>query len=355
MSGGDAGGPRIEDARLTIIDAGAEDLRAAFARDVRAGLTASPKRLSCVYFYDHEGSRLFDAICGLPEYYLTRAEREIFERHADEIAAALPAGAALIELGSGSAAKTRLVIEALLRRARPASPPEEGAGRRALVYVPVDVSPSALRESTRALLADYPTLTVHAIAGEYEEGLRRLARVAGHPALILWLGSSIGNLDRDDARTFLGRVRAAMAPEDRLLVGIDLRKDRAVLEPAYDDAQGVTARFNRNLLARINRELGGRFDLGTFAHRARYDAAAGRIEMYLVSTRAQRVAIDALGLTVPFEAGEAIHTENSYKYSPEEIASLFTGAGLRLVGRWLDGAGRFSSNLCAPAGPAEGS
>ncbi|HWP35288.1 MAG TPA: L-histidine N(alpha)-methyltransferase [Thermodesulfobacteriota bacterium] len=328
--------PRTARRRLTLVERPSAGDSAAFARDVAAGLTRTPKRLPCRYFYDREGSLLFEEICRLPEYYLPRAEREILERRAPEIAALLPAGAALVELGSGSATKTRLLIEALLRR------------QGKLRYVPVDISRSVLEESARALLADHPRLAITAIAAEYEEGLEVLRRTPLGPKLLLWLGSNIGNLERPEAAAFLRRLRDLMAPADRLLVGVDLRKDRAVLERAYDDAQGVTARFNLNLLARINRELGGRFDLDAFRHRAVYDEAAGRVEMYLVSTRPQRVAIERLGLEVPFAAGEAIHTENSYKYAPDEIEALAAAAGLRLERLWLDDGQRFADVLLGP-------
>lgn len=324
--------------RLSLADVGGDDLHAVFARDVRAGLLAQPKRLPCWYFYDQEGSRLFDLICELPEYYLTRAEREILTDRAEDLASRFPAPVELVELGSGSAGKTHLLIEAFLRR------------HGSLRYVPIDICRPVLEASARALVERYPNLEVFAVAGEYDDGIRRLAGGAGHPRLVLWLGSSIGNLDRADAAAFLRRVRATMAPTDRLLVGIDLRKARAILEQAYADAQGVTARFNRNLLVRINRELGGRFEPERFEHRAVYDESIGRVEMYLVSSLAQRVRIEDLGVEVSFDAGEAIHTENSYKYSFAEIAGLAAGAGLAIEGQWLDAGRRFSLNLCAPAG-----
>ena len=324
-------------ARFTlIVDGGAEVLRAAFARDVRAGLTASPKRLPCCYFYDVQGSRLFEAICELPEYYLTRAEREILQEHAEGLASQFPDKITLVELGSGSAAKTRILIDAFLRR------------HETLQYVPVDISRSALEDSARTLLQDYPDLEILAVTGEYHDGLRHLKTEGDRPKLILWLGSSIGNLDRREAATFLRHVRGAMCPQDRLLVGIDLRKDRALLEAAYDDAQGVTARFNLNILARINRELGGTFDLQGFHHRAVYDDEAGRIEMYLTNRGVQSVWIEHLGLTVLFAAGETIHTENSYKYSRGEIEALAAGAGLGMEHQWFDAGRRFSLNLLAP-------
>ena len=310
--------------------------QADFAADVARGLTAQPKRLSCRWFYDAEGSRLFEEICRLPEYYIPYAECEILEAHAGHIVAALPPGATIVELGSGNAAKTRQLLEAALARA---------PGR--VRYVPVDISASALHESARALAADYPRLDIVGVAGAYEEGLQELGAVGDGPKLVLWLGSNVGNFDRAEAAAFLGEIRRRLAPADRLLVGIDLRKDPAVLALAYDDPTGVTARFNLNLLARINRELGGDFDLDGFRHRAIYDAVAGRVIIDIVSRRAQRVTIADLGLSVHFGPGERIHTEDSYKYSPEEIEALLAGARLRRVGHYTDGAGRFASVLCA--------
>lgn len=312
--------------------------RAAFARDVAAGLGASPKRLPCRWFYDEEGSRLFEEICRQPEYYIPAAEREILQGRADEMLALAPPGATLYEFGSGSAEKTRLLLEAALRR--------DGSAR----YVPIDVSRSALELSAAALGADYPGLAIDPVAGEYARGIERLEADRRRGAkLVLWLGSNVGNLGRAEAARFLASVRAPLRRADRLLVGIDLRKDRAVLERAYDDAAGVTARFNLNLLARINRELGGRFDVGAFAHRAAYDEEAGRIQMFLVSRRAQRVRVEGLGLEVPFDAGETIHTEDSWKYSPEEIDLLARAARLVIERRWLDPASRFCEVLLAPA------
>jgi len=322
--------------RYRLIATRSEDRKTAFARDVCAGLRQQPKRLSCRYFYDHIGSQLFEAICDLPEYYLTRAEREILQAHADELAARVARDTVLVELGSGSAAKTRLLIDALLRR------------HGTLQYVPVDISKSALEDSSRELMRDFPTLEVLGLATEYEEGLLHLRKELRGPKLILWLGSNVGNFDRPAAAEFLQRVRAAMNESDRLLAGIDLRKDRAMLEPAYDDAQGITARFNLNLLTRINRELGGHFDLATFRHHAIYQEEAGRIEMYLVSQQAQRVRIDNLDMELSLEAGEAIHTENSYKYSLPEIEGLAAAASLRGAGQWFDSKRRFSLNLFAP-------
>lgn len=324
--------------RLRLLAKDSEPLAAEFAEAVREGLTGTPKRVPCRFFYDEEGSRLFEAICHLLEYDLTRVEGAILAARAPEIVAAVPGLATLAELGSGSAVKTRLLIEAILAR------------RPTLRYVPVDISLSALEASAVGLLEDYPGLTITAYACEYAEGIARLARENGGAKLVLWLGSNVGNLERDAAAAFLRKLAGALAPIDRVLMGVDLRKDRRSLERAYDDAAGVTAQFNKNLLVRINRELGGHFDLARFKHRALYREDVGRVEMHLVSTRRQTVAIDRLGIEVPFEKGESIHTESSYKYSLPEIDALARASGMDVRARWLDERSRFSVNLLARAG-----
>lgn len=308
--------------RFRLIGLPAEERLAKFARDVARGLSRSPKTLPCCYFYDRLGSLLFEAICETPEYYLTRAETALLRAHADEISSLMPPELDLIELGSGNAAKTRFLIEALLRRGT------------ALRYVPLDICRTVLEESSRELLQSYPGLEVLAIAGEYHEGMSYLEGALPRPKLVLWLGSNIGNFERDAAARFLARVRSTLASQDRVLIGIDLRKDRAALEAAYDDAGGVTAAFNRNMLARINHDLGGHFDLRAFRHRALYNEEAGRVEMHLVSETAQRVHIDQAGMEVSLTAGEAIHTENCYKYSSDEISALAAAAGLRCEQSW---------------------
>lgn len=308
-----------------------------FEQDLVRGLGGRPKRLSCHWFYDELGSQLFEEICELPEYYLTRCEWSILEKRAAEIAARFASPTTLVELGSGSATKTRLLIEAFLER----------HGR--LTFAPIDISKTMLEESSTTLLEDYPQLEIRAFAGRYESGLARLAQDSPAARLTLWLGSSVGNLDRRQAALFLREVRAGMTPADRLLIGIDLRKDRLALERAYDDSAGVTARFDLNLLARVNRELGGNFDLSTFSHRATWRADSGRVESHLVSRTAQRVRIDGLDLEVEFAAGETIHTENSYKYSPEEITWLARTSGMECETRWLDPDGLYSLNLFAPS------
>jgi dimethylhistidine N-methyltransferase len=323
--------PAASAPRFTLIDAarGEDSLAAAAA----AGLARRPRAIPCRFLYDEPGSRLFEEICRLPEYYLTRAEREILVAHADRIAQAFDGPITAVELGSGSAAKTRLLIEACLRR------------HGALRYVPVDISRSMLEASSLALVERYGALEIRAIASELGTALPHLRGETSRPKLILWLGSSVGNLARDEAARFLARVREVMAPADALLVGIDLRKARRTLELAYDDPAGVTARFTLNLLARMNRELGARFDLRAFAHRATYREAEGRVEIVIASGRAQRVRIEALGRVVELERGETIHVEDSFKYCLAEIDALADAAGLRVAARWLDAGRRFSLNL----------
>jgi L-histidine N-alpha-methyltransferase len=305
-----------------------------FADDVRAGLTAHPKTLPPKYFYDELGSRLFEAIAALPEYYLTRAEAEIFAAHATDIVrCAKPRR--LIELGSGSATKTRFLINAALR---------EGA---ALEYDAIDISGAALQQSSKALQAEYPGLRVRSYQGEYFEGLQRLAHGedGALATLVLFLGSNIGNFDPSDAERFLRAISAVLRAGDGLLLGTDLRKDRRVLEAAYDDELKVTAAFNKNILVRINRELGGHFVLHRFDHRAFYNERAGRVEMHLESRVAQNVRIDKLDAAVDFAAGETIHTESSYKFTLEQVAALAQRGGLVLERSWTDASGRFASNL----------
>jgi len=310
--------------------------RLAFADDVRFGLAATPKALPCRWFYDAAGSLLFERICALPEYYLTRAERSIFEESSPTIADMFPRGVDVVELGSGSAEKTSLLLAALVARHGP------------MTYVPVDVSREALEASCARLAGELPGLVISPVAGDYSEGVRRLTRMRERPKLVAWLGSSIGNLDRAAAREMLATLAARCGPADRLLVGFDRRKDPGELIPAYDDAQGVTAAFNLNLLARINRELGGRFDLAAFAHGATWNGASGCVDMHLVSRRAQIVPIEALDLRVTFDPGESIHTESCHKYSDHDVVSLAAESGLAVERRFLDGDARFLLALLKP-------
>lgn len=323
--------------RLKMISLTGESAASDLGEAVREGLAKAAKTLPCRFFYDRIGSCIFEEICELPEYYLTRAEHEILRRRAPEIAALFDGPATLVELGSGSSTKTRVLIEAFLKR------------HGALRYVPLDISRTMLEASACELLADYPGLEVVAIAAEYRRGLRRVDAEERSRKLILFLGSSVGNFSRPEAATFLGDVRATMREKDRLLIGIDLRKDRHVLERAYDDAAGTTARFNKNLLARINRELGADFDLEAFEHRAVFNEELGRVEMHLVSRRDQTVTIREMQETTRFDAGEVIHTESSYKYTTDEIAELAAAANMRVERQWFDDANRFSVSLLAPA------
>ena len=305
-----------------------------FAADVRRGLSATPKFLLPHYFYDALGSALFSAICELPEYYVTRAEDEILSSKSAEIAGAFGPRVRLAELGSGSARKTRHLLDAVLAR------------QTALDFFPVDVDAGILTSSGRELLHEYPRLSITAICGDFREPATLLGPVlapSDERTIVLFLGSSIGNLDPAAAGAMLANLRTALAPGDALFLGVDLRKSRSILEPAYDDSLGVTAAFNRNLLARINRELGGTFDVAAFEHRAYYNDAEGRIEMHLVSTKAQRVLID--GYEVAFEEGESIHTENSYKYDDASLHSLAEAGRFTIERRWCDGNGYFADLL----------
>ena len=309
------------------------DPRAGLAEDVRRGLSSKPKRFLPKYFYDQLGSQLFEAICLLPEYYLTRAENEILERYADEIVASVGGNTTLVEMGSGSASKTRLLIEALLRK-------QDG-----LLFIPVDISASALDSSSRILLQSYPQLKIEAYAADYFAGLAELGKTPRARTLALFLGSNISNFDLEEALKFLRALRQVLREGDALLLGADLKKEKSVLEAAYNDALGVTAAFNLNVLARINRELAGNFDLRTFQHRAFYNEGPGRVEIYIESTREQTVTISELEMKVQFAAGEQIHTENSYKYDLDDITRLASATGFTRARTWLDQREQFSSNL----------
>jgi L-histidine N-alpha-methyltransferase len=324
---------QVQEEKLFIRNLVTRDPLAGLAEDVRRGLSAQPKRFLPKYFYDELGSQLFEAICLLPEYYLTRAENEILERYADEIVCSVAGPTTLIEMGSGSASKTRLLIEALLRK------------QNELLFMPVDISATALENSSRILLQSYPRLKIEAYAADYFAALSDLKHKPRMRTLALFLGSNISNFDADEALKFLRALRQVLNEGDALLLGADLKKDKAVLEAAYNDALGVTAAFNLNVLARINRELGGEFDLRAFAHRAFYNETFGRVEIYIESTRAQTVTISKLDMQVEFAAGEQIHTENSYKYDLSDIGELSAATGFTRAQTWQDQAEQFSSNL----------
>ncbi|HXV05098.1 MAG TPA: L-histidine N(alpha)-methyltransferase [Solirubrobacterales bacterium] len=319
--------------------------RAAMAREVRLGLTAKPKELPPKYFYDERGSQLFEQITELPEYYPTRAERAILAARADEIVAAAGEPATLVELGSGSAAKTRHLLSAM----RDAGCLE--------TYVPVDISERITRETAESLVEEYPGLAVRGLVCDFEQDLERIGAVDGRgPSvdgsgdggrLIAFLGGTIGNLYPGPRRDFLSRIAALLGPRDRLLLGTDLVKEPARLGAAYDDAAGVTAEFNRNVLAVLNRELGADFDLDAFEHVARYDAERAWMDVRLRSRVDQVVRVDGLDLTVRFAAGEEMRTEISAKLTRERLEEIYAEAGLAMSGWFADPAGDYALSLAA--------
>jgi L-histidine Nalpha-methyltransferase len=317
--------------RLLPADFLARELRA----DARAGLTATPKSLPPKWFYDAHGSALFDKITELPEYYPTSAERAILRERAGEIAAASRAGT-LVELGSGSSDKTRLLLDAL--RAA-------GTLRR---YVPVDVSEAALTAAARGLVSDYPGLVVDAVVSDFGVDLGLPAGERDAPRMIAFLGSTIGNMQPAERAVFLARIRSALGDRDTLLLGTDLVKDPAVLVAAYDDPAGVTAAFNKNVLAVLNTELGADFDLDAFEHVAAWDADREWIEMRLRSAQPQSVRLPALGLQVSFAEGEQMRTEVSAKFRRAGIEAELAAAGLAMRSWWTDPRGLFGLSLSAP-------
>ncbi len=292
--------------------------RSQMLKDVRRGLTSTPKELSPKYFYDERGSELFEEITRLPEYYLTRSERALLEKVIAEIVSAVRP-CSLVELGAGSARKTRLILDAM--RAR-------GCAKD---YVPIDVSRDFLEATARQLRADYPDVRVLPVASDITEPFA-LPNLAS-PTLVVFLGSTIGNFPRNPAVNLLSHVAGTMAPADRFLLGVDLRKDPAVIHRAYNDSRGVTAAFNLNILERLNRELGADFSLDAFEHRALYSAEHHRVEMHLVAKRPQKVTIAEIG-EIGFSDGETIRTELSYKYDRGAVDDILQASGLVLE-RWL--------------------
>ncbi|HMH42660.1 MAG TPA: L-histidine N(alpha)-methyltransferase [Pyrinomonadaceae bacterium] len=319
--------------RLVIHDLARRNGHAEFSQDIREGLSSAPKHLFPKYLYDELGSRLFEAICEVDEYYLTRAEDEILKTHADEIVSGIPSCDTMIELGSGSAEKTRAIIDAFMRQ------------RQELLFIPVDISASALAESSHALLDSYPKLRINAYAADYFQALDALPPLGPNPVLVLFLGSNIGNFEPDEARNFLRTIRRVLRPEDVLLLGVDLKKDPQTLEAAYNDSLGVTRAFIVNELGRINRELNANFDLWAFGLRSFYNAQAGRVEVYLESLLAQSVEIRELNMSIHLEAGERIYVESACKYDLEDLRRLGKETGFDLEQTWLDKQKRFSSNL----------
>ena len=318
------------------------------AAAVAEGLRASPKWLPAWLFYDAEGSRLFERITVLPEYYPTRTERLVFNSHADAIidtafaayqqATGTLSGRSLrmLELGAGSASKTGILLAAAARR--------QGHTE----YLPIDVSATAIEEACSSIQQTLKDVAIRPQIANYVTDALDIPPHDG-PTLALYIGSSIGNFSPDEAVSILQNLRAQMVPGDTLLLGTDLVKDPAILRSAYDDADGVTAAFNLNLLRRLNRELGAEFDLAAFRHHAEWNAAASRVEMHLCSVRPQTVPIPALGLTLSFEAGETIHTENSYKFTSERIDALMRSAGFRIAQTWTDPQAWFAVTVASVA------
>ena len=306
---------------------GIDEASKSFLDDVLSGLGAKQKQLPCKYFYDRKGSQLFDAICRVEEYYPTRTETALMQTHAREMADHIGAGVSLIEYGCGSLVKTRLLLDAL----------DEPS-----MFVPIDISEEHLMRSAAALDRDYPGLDVFPVVADFTKPVplpeeaenRKNKRVGFFP------GSTIGNFDHEGAANFLETVAETVGQGGGLLIGVDLKKDEKTLLRAYDDAEGVTARFNLNIIERINRELDGDFDTGAFRHEARYDEKEGRIEMHLVSRRDQTAHVQ--GHPFRFREGESIHTENSYKYHDEEFQELAAGRGFRAVQTWVDNNNLFS-------------
>jgi L-histidine Nalpha-methyltransferase len=298
----------------------------AFAADVVGGLMATPKRVPPKYFYDEAGSQLFDRITDLPEYYPTRCEMRILQAHAAEIAKLIPEGAALVEFGSGSNRKARVLLKA--------APP-------LACYVPVDICGEMVEQEAAELRPDFPQLKVLPVTADFTQSFKLPPEAKAAPVRVgFFPGSTIGNFEPHEAAAFLRHVGKILGPGARLIIGADLIKPAEVLNAAYNDKDGVTAQFNLNLLARINRELGGNFNLDSFEHHAFYNRERNRVEMHLASLKRQKVKV--AGETVDFRAGETIHTENSYKYSIEKLGALARGAGWRPLGAWTDARDYFS-------------
>jgi L-histidine N-alpha-methyltransferase len=315
-------------ARLRFYDLGHE--QESFRDAILAGLTQSRKSIPCKFFYDARGSALFEEICRLPEYYPTRTEIAILEEHAAAVAARAGRECCLVEFGSGASRKARILLEALERPA---------------AYIAVDISREHLRDATASLAEDFPSLLVAAVCADYTRPFR-LPSLPG-PAgkrLGFFPGSTIGNFEPEEAEAFLVNCRRLLGPGGDMIIGVDLKKDPDLIEAAYNDRAGVTAAFNRNLLERINRELGAAIDVDGFAHVAFYSKARGRVEIYLKSLADQEVPI--AGTRIRFAAGELIHTEYSYKYSVAEFRRLAQRAGLRPVETWIDRGELFSVHYC---------
>ncbi|QDU62015.1 Histidine-specific methyltransferase EgtD [Planctomycetes bacterium Pan216] len=313
-----------------------EDVFSVLVRDVRHGLSNDPKSISCVHLYDEIGSEIFEEISAMPEYYLPEAECEIFRERGRELASLFDHPVSMVDLGSGSSTKTRILIEAFQD--------VHGSVR----YFPVDVSETMLTESSHDLLSDYDDLEVIGVAGDYDDGLRIAGEHDDRPRLVAFVGSTIGNFYPNDAISLMRRVRRLLGPKDLFLLTTDLRKERSTLEQAYDDPHGITARFNFNMVDRLNRELDANFDLDALEFRAAFDEEAGWIDMGLVSTRNQKVRLDVLDMEVELSEGEFIRTEISRKFTLPEIDQLARESGMKVVNQWFDSKNRLGVNILAP-------
>ena len=323
---------------VNLIKASKHDSQQSLKGAIAEGFKRTPKSIPALFFYDIAGSQLFEQICKLPEYYPTRTEHKILTDYARDIISTVPSDVELVELGSGSASKTRVLIDAIL------------TNQSHLHYIPTDISTDFLLESSLALRNEYQPLSITAIAAEHNDALWLLPEGGSQSRLFLFLGSNIGNFEPEAATNFIGQICGRMRENDYLLIGFDLVKDRQVLLDAYNDGAGVTAEFNKNLLLRINSELGGDFDLDLFDHCAPFVEEHSRIEMHLISRCVQQVHVDRLGQGYDFEKGEYIHTENSYKYTIEGFSSLCETAGVKMQKCYLDEHGWFAVGLFRKAG-----
>jgi L-histidine Nalpha-methyltransferase len=321
----------VMDKKLIVLAEAAKDKD--FARDVAEGLSNYPKRIPSKYFYDEAGSRLFEEIMELEEYYPTQCERDIFNNYKEEILQAIDSSFLLVDIGAGDADKTKILLKHFLKKAAKFS------------YVPIDISREILEQLAGSLEDEFPTLKTQAVIAEYFDALEWLKRNESSRKLVLFMGGNIGNFRKDAAVGFLSKMKAVLHPGDLLLIGIDLRKDPRLILRAYDDTKGVTARFNFNLLERINTELGGDFDLAKWSHYPTYDPQSGEVQSFLISTEKQEVFISELNKSFAFNAFEAIHTEYSCKYTPAEIEKLSRDTGFEVVRHFFDSRHYFTDSL----------
>jgi dimethylhistidine N-methyltransferase len=321
-----------EENRLKFLSLEQFDDDTCFKNHVRDGLLSDPKFLCSSSFYDYNGSSIFDKICELPEYYLTRSEISILENSMEEIIAEMPTDGIVAEFGNGSPLKINFFFNSLFQR------------QKSIHYAPIDISCSYMKKSANELVAAYPNLSVTAIGGKYETGIKFLEKI-DTPKSILWLGSSIGNMPDDEAVKFLSKIRKMMKHEDCFIIGMDMIKDWNIMHNAYNDSQGVTREFNMNILKRINGALKADFDLASFRHDPVCNLQKNRMESYTTSIKDQKVYIQSLGMEIPFKKNESIHVDVSCKYSENKIKTMAEQSGLRLDRQWFDSNRWFALNL----------